>query len=282
MNKHSIIKTALGTGLMAASLAASAAAIHSFTTPMAYYKLDGAKVNYVAFVPSGPQTGFQGAAGVIMLELYNSGSVSTWNFAMGGAPTNASGAGAAWTDGAGVSFTAPGYPITSANTIEYSVAANNFSFGDTQTISLEFTQAPVISSVACNVTFAASIGTDDYLQFKNFTVQPAFWSDVTKTFGTAATNNLKATGVVTYSGGTVTGTIASDTWNSPNFSATSRFSGTISVPVATGGNVVSSMQTFGASSITKANLCTNAYTAKNALNSAGSTIGGKEGMMRLW
>lgn len=272
MNKHSIIKTALGTGLMAASLAASAAAIHSFTTPMMYYKLDGAKINYIAFVPSGPYSGFQGASGVIMLELYNSGTVSTWNFAMGGAATVAAAAGAAWTAAADIAdIEVKGYPITSTSASDVSFADDYFSFGDTSGVKLSFFQVPTISSQACNVSFSATINTDDYLQFDSFSIQPANWPS--------------ASDSVSYR--TKSGTVASDTasyasvaWNGSNFSATQAFStfGAFSIPGAAQGSAA----TYAASSLTKANLCTNAYTAKNALNSAGTTIGGKTGMMRLW
>ena len=37
-----------------------------------------------------------------------------------------------------------------------------------------------------------------------------------------------------------------------------------------------------ASVVTRGNVCNSLYTAKNALNSAGGTIGAKAGLMRLW
>jgi hypothetical protein len=275
MNKHSIIKTALGTGLLAASLAASAAAIHSFTTPMMYYKLDGAKVTYVAFVPSGPYSGFQGSSGVIMLELYNSGTVSTWNYAMGGAANIAAAAGQGWTAGADIDgISAHGFPVTSDSAgagPTFSWSDSYFSLGDTAAIELSFLQTPVISSQACNVSFTASINDEDYLQFNNFSIQPSNWPTASASVSYKSKSGTNTADTAAY---------ASNLWNGSNFSATQPFStfGAFSVPGAAQG----SGATYAASSITKANLCTNAYTVKNALNSSGTTIGGKAGMMRLW
>lgn len=285
MNKHSIVKTTLGVGLMAASLAASAAAIHSFTTPMMYYKLNGAAVTYVAFVPSGPYSGFQGASGVIMLDLYNSGTVSTWNYAMGGAATvAAANAGAGWTDGAAISFSAPGYPVTSAATVEFAMAAANaLSLGDTQSISLSFIQTPVISSQACNVTFHASINSDDYLQFTNFTIRPSGW--VTDASANYTVHYRSKSGTATSD---ITTFANKAGWEGSNFSVTRDIKTFGAYTLAMGGATsdysaaASTLTSVAASQVTKGNLCTAVYTAKNALNSSGSTIGGKAGLMRLW
>jgi hypothetical protein len=72
----------------------------------------------------------------------------------------------------------------------------------------------------------------------------------------------------------------STAWNAANFSASSNFQSYAAYSLTTGAD--NGTQTIATSNLVKANLCTNAYTAKNALNSAGTTIGGKAGMMRLW
>lgn len=277
MNKHSIVKTALGVGLMAASLTASAGALHSFTTPMMYYKVDGAKVYYTAFIPSGVGVGgFQGAGGVVVLDLYASGTVSSWNYGIGAAATAAAAnAGAAWSlMAAQTSVKVVGYPVTSTSVTNASFASDFFSFGDTQSVTLQFVSTPVISSQACNVTFTASINSDDYLVFSGFVAQPSGWPTT-------------GAGSVKYR--TVSGTATSDTasyvssdWNASNFSVSRAFSTFGAYTFVSGAAYSDSVSTFAASSLTKANLCVGAVTAKTALNSSGTTIGGKAGMMRLW
>lgn len=266
MNTHSVIKTALGAGLMAASLAASAA-IHSFTQPMIYYKVTGAAVNYFAFMPAQPF----GAPipGVVMLDLYNSGSVSSWHYAVGPAPAASDQAGRGWSNAAALSVTQSGYPVSSTSASQ-TLASALFSFGDTASITLSFVQNPTISSQACNVSFVASIDTNDYLLFTNFTIQPSGFPTASDSVSYRTKSGSAASD---------TASVASDVWNSSNFSATGAFFTFSAYSIPAAGNAT---QTVAVSSLTKANLCTAAYTAKNSLNSAGTTLGGKAGLMRLW
>lgn len=284
MSSHSIVKTGLGIGLMAASLGASAQ-LHSFSQPMFFTKSTGTATNYVAFIPSinGP------AAGLIYMEMLQSGSVSTWAYGLGGA-VSAAGGGALWSVSASKSTNSDNAQSFTAHSLDVlgvasgvnwgstsTGASQNFSTswygGDTASISMSFAQVQTVSSQACGVSFVASIGTDDYLLFTNFTIQPTNWMA-----------SLSASDSVSYR--TKSGTTASDTlsigsaaWNAANFSATSAFPtfAAFSVPAAGAG-----AQTIAMSVITKANLCTAGYTAKAALNAAGSTIGARAGMMRLW
>ena len=280
MKHHAIVKTALGVGLMAASLSASAAALHTFTQPSIYYKTEGAKVNYVAFIPSGTLA-YQGGNGVVMLELYNSGTISTWNYAVAAKPTNATDAGAGWTNLSGsvigsagpVSMSAVNYPISSVAAGYITMAQDFWSLGQTGAISAAFAQPQTISSVACNVTFQALANTDDYLVFTNFTIRPDTW----QTSAVANVSYKKASSGALTAG---TSSIGSVAWNAANFSASSSFPTFSAYSLTAGTGSVA--ETIAASNLTKANLCTSVYTAKNALNSSGTTIGGKAGMMRLW
>lgn len=206
-----------------------------------------------------------------MLELYNSGTVSSWHYGLGGSITDSDNGGRLWSiSAASTAVSAIAFPISSlaANTAN-TLSTQTWYGGDTGEVSLPFTQNRTISSVACGLTFNAVANTDDYLEFpsNSMTVKPDFWSNV-----------ATASADVSYSGGT----LDKGSWNAPNFSATSGFAGTISVVGAIAGTQTATLMTYAASSITKANICTSMYTAKNALNSSGATIGGKAGMMRLW
>lgn len=259
MSKHSLVKTSLGVGLMAASLGASAAEIHSFAEPMLYYKASGTSVNYVAFVPS------LLTPAVLYLDLFQSGTISTWAYGVNAAGAGAAAGGAAWTATGTVSYAdIIGNTATTASSTWYG--------GDTASVSMTFAQTPTISSQACGVSFAVSLGSNDYMQYTNFTIQPADWP----TFSGASS--------VTYR--TKSGTTAGDTaslgsaaWNALNASATSAFPTFSAYSI---GTAMSDAATYAASRITKFNLCTTAYTAKAALNSAGNMIGGQAGLMRLW
>jgi len=276
MSKHSVIKTSLGIGLMAASLGASSADLHTFAEPVLYYKVNGNIVNYTAFVPS-----MTTSAGVLLLEMYQSSTISTWAYGLGGT-VNAAAGGAGWSfSGAADAATgsvqfstlnAAGIGSSEVDSTNAASFSSSWYGGDTAGLKLSFTQQGTVSSVACDVTFSATLDTNDYMQYASFSVQPDTWTD------NSATDDVYWR--------TKTGTTASDTasvgsaaWNAKNFSATSSFYtfSAFSIPIAgAAGNTVA------ASAITKANLCTNLYTAKNALNSAGNIIGGKSGLMRLW
>lgn len=278
MSKHSIVKTGLGVGLMAASLGAMAD-LHTFAEPMIYYKVNGSAVNYVAFVPS------MGSTNVVMLDLYQSGTISSWNYGVNAAAFDAGAGGTAWSfsfsrstdtmSGAFQNKYFDGLGASSGNTYGTTTIGSSTGIssswyaGNTGAISFAFGMNQTVSSQACSVSFVASINSDDYLLFTNFTVAGLPTASDSVSFRTKS------------------GTTASDTassgsaaWNAVNFSATSTFPtfSAFSIPAANGG----ANQTVAASVVTRGNVCQALYTAKNALNSAGGTIGAKSGLMRLW
>lgn len=279
MSKHSIVKTGLGVGLMAASLGAMAD-MHTFAEPMIYYKVNGAAVNYVAFVPS------MGSANVVLLDMYQSGTISSWNYGVNNASIDAGAGGTAWSflfsrttdtqlsaafqnkyfDGLGNSS---GNTYGSTTIGSSTQISSSWYGGNTGAVSHAYSMVQTVSSQACSVSFVASINTEDYLLFTNFTVAGLPTASDSVSFRTKS------------------GTSASDTassgsaaWNAVNFSATSTFPtfSAFSIPAAAGG----ALQTIAASVVTRGNVCNSVYTAKNALNSAGGTIGAKAGLMRLW
>lgn len=282
MSNHSLVKAGLCVGLMAASLGAVAGDRHTFAEPMIYYKVTGAAVNYVAFIPS-----MQGT-GVLMLDLYQSGTSSSWAYAAAAA-VNAAAGGAAWSVSASNStdsnnagsFTVKYYDVLgNTSGVNWGTTSSGVSTdfssswygGDTQTVSLEFTQAQTISSQACDVSFGASLNTDDYLVFAGFTMRPG--SAYPSASDSVSWRTKSGTSTSDYA------SIGSAAWNASNFSATSAFPtfSAFSIPAANGG----AGQTVAASVISKANLCVGNYTAKAALNAAGGFIGAKAGLMRLW
>lgn len=273
MSKHSVVKAGLGLGLMAASLGASAQ-LHTFAEPMIFYKVSGASVNYVAFLPNIYDSG------IVMLDLFQSGSISTWNFGVGGAVDAAAG-GQVWsfTASAGTSgsFTSVYYDplgrVSTASTAAGSPASLSSSWygGNASTLSMAFMQQQTISSQACNVTFGVSVGTDDYMRYGAFTIAPGNWPTASANVTFRTKSGASATD---------TTTMAFGDWNAINFSATSAFPtfSAYSVPNAANG----AANQVAVSALTKANLCTNIYTTKSALNAAGNVIGATTGLMRLW
>lgn len=330
MVNHKAIKTGIGLGLMALSLGASAA-LHTFGKDMIYYKVTGARVDYAAFLPSGA-----GASdSVIMLDVLQSGTLSTWNYAIGGVLGTAPSTGTyytASTAGAGTSpitftssisssyFTtgflasynanyanAGGssslFPTASANVgyignfsnaaggqvwlaatvgivtsygADGRLATTSYSTyfgGDTQPLSLSFTELVSVSSQACNMSFSAALDTNDYLQFTNVVVQPSNWPSATSDvyYRTAA-------GTVAAS----TASIASDVFNGYNGSVTKSFN-TYSAWTQTNAAASLVNSTFlGTALMSNYNKCVTGYTNRTATNSAGGIVGGKAGMMRLW
>jgi len=285
MSNHSIIKTGVGIGLMAASLA-SLADIHTFAEPTVYYKVNGSAVNYVALLPNLRDTG------VLALELFQSGSISSWAFAVGGS-VDANAGGVVWsytlTTGAqpasnslavvnyaGSKYDAGGNLVTyginnTQASTGSSTAGSSWYGGGSGSVSLAFIQSQTISSQACNVTFTVNVGADDVLRYSGFSLQPDGW-----TTASAAVVYRTLSGTTTSD----TANVASAAWNAMNFSATSNFPtfSAFTIPNAAAG----AGQTVAVSALTKANLCTNIYTTKNALNSAGNVIGGVTGLVRLW
>ncbi len=286
MIKHMAIKAGIGLGLMAASLGASAD-LHTFGKQSIYYKVTGSRVDYAAFLPSGNQA----TDTVIMLDVLQSSTISTWNYAVGGALALAN---------AGADSTKTGSVSTSTGSTSYitgfsgpaggqvwrgtgvlssfdaqgvlgTVTVSTYYGGDTRALSLSFTEVVTASSQACNMTFHASLNTDDYLQFTNVTVSPSGWP--------AATDSVSYR---TKSGTTAsdTASIGSAAFNAYNAASTSSF---YTFTVWTVPIVGAAANTVAVSALSGPfSKCNAPAVARTATNSAGNTIGGKGGMMRLW
>lgn len=260
MSKHSLISTGLGLGLMAASMGASAQ-LHSFDGGMMYFGAAAGGNKYVAFVPQMAR-GAAGAAGVLMLEMFQptSGTNSSWAYAIGGAVDAA--AGGTGSGGSG-SATITGQ---AANGLGYS---GTYFFGDNAAISLAFSNEATISSQVCNVSFVASIGTQDQLFFTNVTAQPDDWNSAS-----AAVSLTTATG-----GAGSTMSVAQALWNNA--------SATILASVGASNASISGIATTVSGSAAVNSLlsarskCVTAYTGRSG--GTGTTIvGSPPGMIRLW
>lgn len=270
MSKHSLIATGLGLGLMAASMGASAQ-LHTFDYSSMYYGAVAGGSKYVSFVPTLVRGGANtGAAGVLMLEMFQpvSGSASTWAYALGGAVDAA--AGGSNTDGVyqSVSFSADnGLGVTQSHY-----------FGNNGTISHAFSQSVTVSSQACQVTFAAHIGTNDQLAFTNVFAKPL--------------NSISASDVVSLTtSGTGTVTIGSAAWNNASAAIVSSYAANASLSIS---GLLSATSTGAGDTVTYAasgtavngllgarGRCVPAYTARAA--GSGTTITGETiGLVRIY
>ena len=266
MSKHSIVSVGLGLGLMAASLGASAQALHTFDYSSVYFGSAVGGNKYVSFVPTmdrGAAT--KGAAGVLMLEFYqpNSGTASTWAFALGGPVDKAAG---------GSGADAIGVYTDVAMTVHNGLAlSRNYFFGDVVSISHAFNQEVVVSSQACNVTFAALIGSNDQLAFGSVSAAPVGW--------------VTANGIVSVQTGVVATQsfiIASDVWNNASATLVSNYALNSSL----GLTVPAAASTVYASAAVNAmlaarNKCVPAYTAR-ASGGGTTIIGDPVGMVRIY
>jgi len=266
MSKHSLISTGLGLGLMAASMGASAQ-MHTFDYSSVYYGSASGGGRYVAFVPTatrGASSASEGASGVLMLDMFQpaSGSGSTWAFAIGAGVGPAAGLGSTGASGAGLSQSVT---WTAGNGL-----ANDqvYYFPNNEAISMAFNQAVTISSQACDVTFAAAIGTNDQLAFNGVQAQPnglANWSSASADVSVSTGTGVQAA------------TLAQSAWNagSGSLSAYAGLSVTVSgLAGALAGSQVAAM-------ISGRNKCIPAYTAR--ATAGGSIItGGSVGLIRIW
>lgn len=280
MRVHSLIKTGLGAGLLAASLGVVSATpnFHSFDYSSIYYTSSTSGVNYNVFVPTAERSGagISGASGVVMLELYQpgSGSASTWAYAVGNAVSATAAIGS---DSAGNAVTAN---YTNYNAASLTVAFAVYPGVQNETVSLSFSQGVTASSQACNVSFSAVVDGNDMLKYNNITVKPNGWVAVNK-------NVYVATGATTtHSSNFIS--VASDTFN-----AITTVSSLASIPTngdyrtlysdTAGAGSTAGPTTTGAGALF--NKCLAAYTAR-----AGGTTNiqplfgtaGATGALRLW
>jgi hypothetical protein len=267
MSKHSLISTGLGLGLMAASMGASAQ-LHTFDYSSVYYGSASGGGRYVAFLPTatrGDSSSSFGANGVLMLDMFQplSGSGSTWAFALGGPVGLEAGWGSDSTLGTAIS-----------QNVSWSAGnglSNNqiFYFPNNEAISMAFNLPVTISSQACNVTFAAAIGTNDQLAFESVEAQPS-----------SLANWASATAAVSVMSGSLTApvaTMAQSAWNAGSVSM-SAYAGTAltvaGLATSVGGSVVAAM-------LAGRNKCVPAY-ASRATGGGSIITGGSVGMIRIW
>lgn len=274
MSKHSLISAGLGLGLMAASLGANAQMLHSFDYSSMYYGSAAGGAKYVAFMPTSQRAvsnsdyteTAMGAAGVLMLELFQpiSGSASTWAYAIGGPVVSAEGMGAttgAWADGsASIAFTAN-------NGIAQTF---NFYPGNNASISKAFlANVAGVSGQQCVVNYNAVIDANDQLRL-GVTVSPslAAWSAAAGDL--SFYSNSGSTNAVT--------TIASTAWNAGDVSLAGNFSGTAA---GASGFAASTAGTVVGAIVNAHNRCVAVYNSRKS-SSTDVITGGSLGMLRLW
>lgn len=271
MSKHSLIATGLGLGLMAASMGASAQ-VHTFDYSSMYYGATAGGSKYVSFVPTivrGIASDSEGAAGVLMLELFQpvSGSASTWAFALGGVVgSDAGGAGTDAVDNASI------FPFTANN----GAAVGGFRYlGDVVSISHGFSQSVTVSSQACQVTFAAVIGTNDQLAFTSVAASPV--SGVVAVGG----------GVSLTTGPTGAGsayTLAANLWNNASATIVSSYATNTAmsmVGISSGGAATTLTGSAVNAALQARGKCVPAYTAR--ASGGGTTITGETiGLVRIY
>lgn len=272
MSKHSLIATGLGLGLMAASMGASAQ-LQTFDYSSMYYGAAAGGSKYVSFVPTIVRGAgaSDGAAGVVMLELYQplTGSASTWAFALGGAVGSAAG-------GAGGTATRVYKEISLTAENGLAISADHY-LGNVVEISHAFTQLQTVSSQACQVTFAAVIGTNGQLAFKSVEAQPV-------DFNSATADVIITTGT----GPAVT--ISESDWNNASKAFPLSYAGNSSFAATGLVTAIGSASVAGESAakvlavnslLTARGRCVPAYTARAA--GSGTTITGDSiGMVRIY
>jgi len=166
-----------------------------------------------------------------------------------------------------------------AYTVDNGLAVTAAHFlGDVVTLSHPFSQTVTVSSQACQVTFAASLGTNDQLAFTNVLAKPL--------------NSISAPGVVTLTtSGTGTVSIAAAAWNNASATIVSSYAANASLSIdglhiATGaaGSDTLAYTTSGTAVnglLTARGRCVPAYTARAA--GGGTTITGEAiGLVRIY
>lgn len=269
MSKHSLISTVAGLGLMAASMGASAQ-LHTFDYSSMYFGSAGTGGKYVAFVPtmSRGAGASDGAAGVLMLELFQpaTGSASTWAYAVGGAVGADAGAGVT-TGGADVLQTVT---WTANNGL---ANAQNYYFGNNESIKLNFDQAVLASGVpamSCNVAFVAEIGTNDQLQFKSVKAAPNH-GDWQTAAGVVSVFSNSAGTAAPY-------TIAQADWDAMSVTTPA----VVGASAKVDGIATSVGGTAATSLINMRNRCVPAYNNRATGGGVTPIVGGGLGFVRIW
>lgn len=276
MSKHSLISAGLGLGLMAASMGASAQ-LHTFDYSSMYFGSAVGGQKYVAFVPTVARGAgaSEGAAGVVMLELFQpaTGSANTWGFAVAGPVDMAAGAGYSANTAGVTSTVSGGFFSDAAYTAGNGISASDqiFFFGNNEAQKLAFAQNLTLASQGCGVSFSAVIGTNDQLFFNNVEVQPAgsAWQ------AASATDPVSLT--VSSGGANSTTQYAAAVWN--NASATLPTYAYTNVQIGGIGTAVAGAA--GNNMLKARNACVPAYTAR-ALGGGTTITGVPVGMVRIW
>jgi hypothetical protein len=274
MSKHSLISVGLGLGLMAASMGASAQ-LHTFDYSMVYYTAASGGAKYTMFVPTAARAaaGVKAAASVIMLDFFqpSSGTTNSWAFALGGA-VNAVAGGA----GANAGDNSSGQIFGAANGAKFT---ETHYFGDNIAIGQSFLQQQTISSQVCNITFSASIGTNDQLLFNNVNVRGSDFSNTANADVTIFTTGAAP--------GANVETILQAAWNNQSVtlrtyaaSVSFQVSG-LATSISSGTNSAFAVSSYNAL-VTARNKCVPAYTARAA--GFGTSIDGVTplGMIRVF
>lgn len=269
MNKHALVQSGMGLGLMAVSLGAQAQSFHSFDQPMMFFANVTGGTKYLAFMPSLiGRTNAAASPGVVMLELFtpSSGTTNSWGFNYDGGAVVANDGGAAV---ASVSFT---------NTDATAVLGDSkvFFIGYTGAISRDFSEAKAgLSSAVCSQTFTASIDTAGDLRF---VVNAGAWNGA----GGAANSATVAAGV------SITFSVSGANSTTSSF-ATSAFNQVLSASIPTNafsGFSISGLQTALGSTaatayISNRNKCVPVYTGR--VTTLGTDIQGNSlPYNRLW
>jgi hypothetical protein len=274
---------------------AASAAIHSFATPMIYYKFTTSAQNYAVFMP--PQNMFNFASPILYLDLGASGTAQSWAYGVGNSvAAAAAGGGAAWSASNSISYTNDlGQTVSTANL--------NWYGGDSIAMSLGFTQYVTVSSEACGLSFSASLNSADVLSFASVQILPTDWSSATSNINA----NVSAAASYAIVTSTAAGSLYLSTWSKsvpvlnyfssgataslPTFAYTGAYVNVYSSGGAIATSLASSLSALtasiiatgpGSGGVANYNKCIPAYTQKSGLNSAGTVIGGQAGMLRLW
>lgn len=299
MSKHITIRAGAGIGLAAASVAAIAQDVSSFARPMVFMRMDAGKTYYAAFMPwftagaaSGP---------VLYLDLYQSGTVSTWAFGAAYADNadSVSWAGAAGEGDWGAADLTYYDPVVGDT---QSVAAVSLWGGDIASKKLSNFNLSVSpsSGISCNVSLDAVIGTDGYLSWSGIKVQPLDFStwysklSLASIYAFLASSGVSSgtttVSLVTFSGSAELSAISLSK-SMPTFSharvyisaATDIANITAWSSLSTHTADASKSIAYPGSAVAKAwNSCLNTFNFRKGQNNPSAALGGKAGFMRIW
>lgn len=309
MNKQLLMKTAVGLGLVAGSLTASATIEGvSFGSPMIFAH-SGSTPYYGLFLPSGSNS----SDAVVLVEAVQGATSNTWSYVVGaetlgpttakfstdrGAPAGMTGTNlhdvfAGFIPGGGA---AGGAPSTFSGTMLMPAGLSG-----AQVITYPFAQTTALtgasSAVNCQITFEASINSGEDLFYAVNEMRPQNWGVIVPTAnatfamqtGAAASNSWAGTwsdyfGAYNGAGAGNPVTVAS-VYNA-SLSGVANASAYATISISAGGfsgaaGALATSFAFGSIGQQSTNLCFNARRAREGLNNSG-LIGGSAGMIKIW